>query len=279
MALPAGAGMICRFMIAASISAVVFLGRTAVAQNVGFDGMIKITAGEFLMGSNQGPSDERPQHRVRLAEYWIDVTPVTNGQFAVFLESKGTRGPRGEIFYDVDDDDARIHQHEGRWRADAGSENHPVVEASWHGALAYCASVGKRLPTEAEWEKAARGTDGRKYPWGNDPPDLSRAHFNAGWKDLRPVDASPGGASPYGVLDLAGNGWEWVSSAYRPYPYDAADGREDLTRDQVRGTRGGGHDSGPEELTATHRGRQVSRNFRSGHHNITFRCARSRILN
>ena len=155
-----------------------------------------------------------------------------------------------------------------------GHENRPVVEASWFGALAYCARLGKRLPTEAEWEKAARGADARKYPWGDELPDGTRAHFNAGWNDFRDVGIFSQGASPYGVLDMAGNGWEWVSSAYLPYPYSAADGREDLTREQVRGTRGGGQDSRAEELTTTHRGRQVSRNFRSGHHNIGFRCAR-----
>jgi formylglycine-generating enzyme required for sulfatase activity len=149
-----------------------------------------------------------------------------------------------------------------------------VVEASWDGARAYCAWAGRRLPTEAECEKAARGTDARKYPWGNEPPDPTRAHFGAGWNDTRPVGVRPRGASPYGVLDMAGNGWEWVSSAYRPYPYAATDGREGPDRDEMRGTRGGGHDSRPDELTTTHRGRHVSRGFRAGHHNITFRCAR-----
>jgi formylglycine-generating enzyme required for sulfatase activity len=236
--------------------------------------MVRIPAGPFLMGSNDGPADERPRHPVTLAEFFIDRVAVTNERFAEFLNAAGYRGPKGERWYDIDDSDARIHQRDGKWRAHPGAENHPVVEASWFGALAYCRWAGKRLPTEAEWEKTARGTDGRKFPWGNEPPDGNRAHFGGGWNDTRPVGSFPGGASPYGVLDLAGNGWEWVSSAYLPYPYNPADGREDLTREQVRGTRGGGHDSPAHDLTTTHRGRHVSRNFRSGHHNIAFRCAR-----
>jgi len=236
--------------------------------------MVRIPAGFFLMGSNDGPEDERPQHKVELAEFFIDRTKVTNGAFALFLDAVGPRGARGENYFDVDDSDARVHRRNGKWRAHAGHEDHPVVEASWRGALAYCAWLGKRLPTEAEWEKAARGTDGRRYPWGNEAPDRTRAHFGAGWNDLRPVGNLPNGASPYGALDMAGNGWEWVSSAYRPYPYRPGDGREDLSAEQVRGTRGGGHDSGANELTTTHRGRHVSRNPRAGHHNISFRCAR-----
>ena len=236
--------------------------------------MVRIPAGVFLMGSDHGPEDERPQHKVNLAEFLIDRNQVTNHQFAQFLNAVGPAGTRGEKYYDVDDNDARIHRRDGHWVADDGHADRPVVEASWFGASAYCAWLGKRLPTEAQWEKAARGTDGRKYPWGHERPDRSRAHFNAGWNDFRDVGGFPKGASPYGVLDMAGNGWEWVSSAYWPYPYNSNDGREDLTREQVRGTRGGGHDSNADELTTTHRGRQVSRNFRSGHHNIGFRCAR-----
>ena len=236
--------------------------------------MVRVPGGVFLMGSSDGPEDELPQHQVNVGEFFIDRTPVTNAQFAQFLNAKGTQAADGQRWYDIDDNDARIHRRGDKWTADAGSENHPVVEASWYGAVAYCAWLGKRLPTEAEWEKAARGTDGRKYPWGNEMPDRSRAHFGAGWNDLRPVGGLPKGASPYGILDLAGNGWEWVSSAYLPYPYNPNDGREDLTRLQVRVTRGGGHDSSPDELTTTQRGRQVSRNPRGGHHNIGFRCAR-----
>ncbi|MBI4523728.1 MAG: SUMF1/EgtB/PvdO family nonheme iron enzyme [Deltaproteobacteria bacterium] len=236
--------------------------------------MVAIPAGPFTMGRDDGPEDERPAHRVNLPAYAIDRTPITNAQFAVFLNRVGSTNSRGERLYDFDDGDARIHRREGKWTADAGFENHPVVEVSWFGAREYCASVGKRLPTEAEWEKAARGTDGRKYPWGNSAPEKNRAQFGAGWNQTAPVENFPKGASPYRVLDLAGNAWEWVSSAYFPYPYDPTDGREDLTADAVRGTRGGGHDSPPEELTTTQRGRSLSRNFRSGHHNIGFRCAR-----
>jgi len=235
---------------------------------------VRVAAGTFAMGSKDGPADERPQHPVEVAAFFIDRMKVTQRQFAEFLNVIGAKGAKGENYFDVDDDDARIHRRDGKWQADVGFENHPVVEASWHGALAYCQWRGKRLPTEAEWEKAARGTDGRKYPWGNDAPDSTRAHFNAGWNDFRPVGSFPKSASPYGLLDAAGNGWEWVSSAYLPYPYKPTDGREDLTREQVRVTRGGGQDARADELTASHRGGQVSRNPRGGHHNISFRCAR-----
>ncbi|HEV8341435.1 MAG TPA: SUMF1/EgtB/PvdO family nonheme iron enzyme [Candidatus Binatia bacterium] len=236
--------------------------------------MVDIPAGLFIMGSNDGPEDERPAHHVSLRAFTFDRTPVTNEQFADFLNAVGVANVRGDKFYDTDDGDARIHRRGGKWVADPGFENHPVVEVSWFGAREYCAWAGKRLPTEAEWEKAARGSDGRKFPWGNSPPDQSKAQFNAGWNQTAPVDSFPSGASPYGILDLAGNAWEWVSSAYLSYPYNPADGREELKPGPVRGTRGGGHDSPPQELTTTQRGKTLSRNFRSGHHNIGFRCAR-----
>jgi iron(II)-dependent oxidoreductase len=236
--------------------------------------MARIPAGSFWMGDDNGPADEKPRHQVQVAEFFMDRNKVTNGQFARFMNARGTQSADGQRWYDTDDTDARIHRRSGQWTADPGRENDPVVEVSWYGALAYCQWLGKRLPAESEWEKAARGTDGRKYPWGNEPPDKTRAHFGAGWNELKPVGSFPKGASPYGVFDMAGNGWEWVSSVYTAYPYDAKDGREDLRRDAARGTRAGGHDSRSEELTTTQRGRHVSRNPRGGHHNIGFRCAR-----
>lgn len=253
---------------------VFFAARLGAAAETKYGDMARVPAGEFFMGSDDGPQDERPRHKNTLGEFFIDRNQATNERFAEFLDSVGAAGQRGEKYYDGEDDDARIHRRGGKWRADAGHEKRPVVEVSWFGAHAFCAWAGKRLPTEAEWEKAARGADGRKFPWGSEPPAKTRAHFNAGWNDFRDVGGFAAGASPYGVLDMAGNGWEWVRSAYSPYPYNAADGREDLTREQVRGTRGGGQDSPAEELRVTERGRRVSRNFRSGPHNIGFRCAR-----
>lgn len=236
--------------------------------------MAYVPAGEFFMGSDTGPIDERPAHRITVPAFEIDRLPITNVQFATFLAAIGPTNAAGESLFDVADPDARIHRRGDRWVADPGFEDHPVVEVSWAGARDFCAWAGKRLPTEAEWEKAARGTDGRLYPWGNDPPDATRARFAAGWNQTAPVGSFPSGASPYDVLDLSGNVWEWVSSAYTPYPYRADDGREDLAAGPVRGTRGGGHDTGADEITTTQRGRNLSRAPRSGHHNIGFRCAR-----
>jgi len=236
--------------------------------------MVAVPAGTFVMGRDDGPHDERPPHRVTLAAYSIDRYPVTNEDYADFLNVAGTRNAENERLYDHDDPDARIHRVGNRWVADKGRERHPVVEVTWAGARDFCAWKGKRLPTEAEWEKAARATDGRRYPWGDRLPDPTRARFDARFNDTAPVNAFAAGASPYGVQDMAGNAWEWVSSAYRPYPYDAADGREHPAAGPVRSTRGGGHDSPAGEITATQRGRMLSRNPASGHHNIGFRCAK-----
>jgi len=246
----------------------------ATAADVAPPDMVTIAAGSFMLGSNDGPADERPVHAVELRAFAIDRLPVTNAGFAEFLNAIGTHNKSGERMYDFDDGDARIHQRESQWTADAGYANHPAVEPTWAGARDYCAWRDKRLPTEAEWEKAARGTDGRKYPWGNAVPDASRARFGARFNETAPVDAFAAGTSPYGVFGMSGNVWEWVSSAYRPYPYEAADGREDLKAGPVRGTRGGGHDSPAFEITTTQRGRNLSRNPAAGHHNIGFRCAR-----
>lgn len=242
--------------------------------NAGEGAMVAVPAGAFTMGSDTGPADERPAHQVTLRSFTIDRYPVTNAQFAEFLNALGTMHRHEDRLFDADDPDARIERDKSEWRARKGYENHPVIEVPWAGAREYCAWRGKRLPTEAEWEKAARGIDARKYPWGNEPPDRSHARFGAAYNETAPVDATRAGASPYGVRDMSGNAWEWVSSAYRPYPYRADDGRENMGSEPSRGTRGGGHDSPPEEITTTQRGRTLSRNPASGHHNIGFRCAK-----
>ena len=237
--------------------------------------MVRVPAGVFTMGSDDGPADERPAHAVFLPAFEIDRLPVRNSEFAGFLQRHGAVAADGRRYFDWDDRDARIHRDADGWRADAGYEDHPAVEVSWLGAHAYCRSLGKRLPTEAEWEKAARGSDARRYPWGNSAPAVHHARFGRAYNDTAPAGAHPAGASPYGALDMAGNVWQWVSSIYRPYPYRDDDGREAPdSSPQVRSTRGGGHDSPAEEIRSTERGRNLSRAPRAGHHNIGFRCAR-----
>jgi iron(II)-dependent oxidoreductase len=238
--------------------------------------MALIPKGAFTMGSNLGPDDEKPSHTLFIESFFLDILPVTNAEFAEFLNSQGLKNKRSESFYDDQDNDARIHLQNLKWQADNGYAMHPVNEVSWVGARDYCSWLNKRLPTEAEWEKAARGTDQRKYPWGNSKPNNKQALFGASYNASAPVDAFPEGASPYGILDMAGNQWEWVSSAYQAYPYKSDDGRENQNSGPIRSTRGGGHDSSEEEITTTQRGKNLSRNPKAGHHNIGFRCASSK---
>lgn len=235
--------------------------------------MALISEGPFTMGSNSGPDDEKPEHTIFLKSFFIDILPISNADFARFLNQQGLQNRQGETFYDDQDSDAKIHRRNSIWQADVASASHPVNEVSWVGARDYCAWLNKRLPTEAEWEKAARGTDGRKYPWGNTAPNTKLALFGAPYNSSAPVDAFPDGVSPYGILDMAGNQWEWVSSIYQPYPYRLEDGRENQNAGPIRSTRGGGHDSNAQEISVTQRGRLLSRNPKAGHHNIGFRCA------
>ena len=158
-------------------------------------GMVMVPAGKFRMGSDDRPL-QAPAHEVMVDAFFIDTYPVTNEQFRAFALATG-------------------HKPKDQWEhlAGPGREKHPAVHVRWDEAAAYARWAGKRLPTEAEWEKAARGTDGRVYPWGNDI-DLSR--LNLAGRDTTPVDAFPGGRSPYGVTDLAGNVFEWTADRLRP---------------------------------------------------------------
>lgn len=247
------------------------LPATAVAQ----EAMARIEGGTFMMGSDRGLRDEGPPHSQTVQTFLLDRRAVTNTAFAEFLNALGgTRNKGGQQLFDANDEDARIHQSGERWRADQGFENHPVVEASWYGARDYCAWRGKRLPTEVEREFAARGVEGRTYPWGEAKPDGTRARFGVGWGRTLPVGSLPAGATPEGVLDLAGNVHEWTASIALPYPYRSDDGREDGDKVADRVTRGGAADTGAETLRASWRGASVSRRATAGHHNIGFRCAK-----
>jgi formylglycine-generating enzyme required for sulfatase activity len=171
---------------------------------------VRVPAGEFWMGSNPekdelAKNDEQPQHKVHLDEYWIGKYPVANRQYRAFVQASRRPAP-------------------GHWEAGsipAGKEDHPVVNVSWQDAAEFCRWAAKasgqrlRLATEAEWEKAARGADGRIYPWGNEAPDAARCNFNSNVGDTTPVgDYSPQGDSPYACADMAGNVWEWVNDWY-----------------------------------------------------------------
>lgn len=235
-------------------------------------GMVLIPAGEFVMGRDDGPPGEGAAHKLFLPSFFIDRNLVTIEQYARFIRAKGPVGPKGEMYLDVADDDNRIHPVGDSWQVEPGWENHPASEMAWHGAVAYCKWLEKRLPSEAEWEKAARGGDRRLYPWGNGPPTPELAFFGGYRGESVPVGRYPKGRSPYGVMDMAGQVWEWTRSIAQSYPYDPKDGREDLSAPYPRVTRGGNASSGPDGLTATSRhlvdpGRQAR-----GHAYYGFRC-------
>lgn len=172
--------------------------------------LLRIPGGTFMMGSVTGPADESPPHGVTLGPYWIGKYPVTNAQYRRFVT-------------------ATRHRTAGPWSgyAKRWGEDAPVVCVSWNDAVAYCAWAGGRLPTEAEWEFAARGIDERVYPWGSEW-DGSRAWCidNSG-RRAHAVGSRPAGVSPFGCLDMSGSVLQWCSSQMLPYPYDANDGRED----------------------------------------------------
>jgi len=200
----------------------------------------EIPAGEFTMGSDPAAefapeSDEAPCHRVPVAAFRIGRTQVTNAEYAMFVAASGYPAPS--------------HWPDGAPTAD--QESHPVSYVSWEDARAFCAWAGGLLPTEAQWERVARGDDERAWPWGNDAPTLERATFAASGTSA--VGLHVAGASPFGALDLAGNVWEWTTSAYRAYPYHAADGREDDESPEPRVVRGGAYSHGPGEIRCSYR--------------------------
>jgi len=192
--------------------------------------MILIPAGEFTMGSDtSGDIGSRPAHKVNVDAFYIDKYEVTNEMYSACEYAKECRKP------------ARLNSatHDAYY-GHPEFANYPVIFVDWKRAKIYCEWRGARLPTEAEWEKAARGaTDQRVYPWGGGELDRSYANYSGGVGDTAPVDQYEKGQSPYGVYGMSGNVWEWTSSLFKDYPYDVADGREDWDSTGNRMARGG----------------------------------------
>ena len=181
-------------------------------RSIPYEGMLLIDAGEFRMGGNQY-DDEKPIHSVHVDAFYMDEYEVTNAEYAEFLNAKGKYADGSITWLDIGAFDCRIEYVSRVYRVKAGYENHPVVEVSWYGAMAYAEWKGKRLPTEAEWEKAARGggLSGLKYPWGN-TIDSSRANYNGNVGDTTAVGKYT--ANGYGLYDMSGNVWEWCLDEY-----------------------------------------------------------------
>jgi formylglycine-generating enzyme required for sulfatase activity len=178
--------------------------------------MILIPAGDFIMGSPEGVGndDEHPQHTVYLDDFLIGKYEVTSEQYAEFLNAIGRHDDgSGHPFVNIDI--VRIRCKDGIYKTIKGWEDHPAVGITWYGAKAYAEWAGGRLPTEAEWEKAARGEDGREWPWGN-LWEMGRCNsLESGVHATAPVGSYPLGASPYGVHDLIGNVYEWLADWYQ----------------------------------------------------------------
>ncbi len=196
--------------------------------------MLFIPAGTFLMGSVEGDfiaaADEFPQQKVTLKSFYMDKYEVSAAQYASFLNQLDSylnacdgedcflpRSRAGNTSYIQEED---LGAGQVQYIPLTGYANFPVNFVNWFGAKAYCEYVGGRLPTEAEWEYAARGTDGRLYPWGNDPPGQGLAVFQSTFDELKPVDALPAGASPFGIFGMAGSMWEWTADWYAEDQYE-----------------------------------------------------------
>jgi formylglycine-generating enzyme required for sulfatase activity len=225
--------------------------------------LVVIPAGPFIRGTSQGGFDEQPERTIYLDEFSIDRYEVTNAQYAAFVKATGHRksGPP-----------SRYAKNTGRMRG----PNQPAVYVSWEDAKAYCGWRGRRLPTEAEWEKAMRGTDGRLWPWGNVemPGGANWARIDDGFEVAAPVGRVRSDASPYGVMDGAGNVMEWVDDWYLEGAYAAASDRnpEGPEYGTYKVLRGAAYTSSGSDLRITARSKMMS-DFRD--ETIGFRCAQA----
>jgi len=251
--------------------------------------MVTIPAGQYEMGSERGNVDEKPTHQVTVAAFCIDRTEVTVAEYAECVRAGKCSPAPTTVDWPGIEEDAKTLDSQFCNGTREDRQQHPINCIDWNQANAYCSAVGKRLPTEEEWEYAARGQDGREYPWGDVSPNpdllntcaaecvamgerLGRSGWKPmfsgsdGWETTAPVGSYPKGASPFGVLDMAGNVWEFTSSGYSP------DYRSQRT-DERHVYRGGGWGFGDAFLArTTYRGKGVPM-YRGA--DLGFRCAQS----
>ncbi len=227
--------------------------------------LVEIPAGPFVRGTSRGGFDERPERIIYLDSFFIDRYEVTNAQYSAFLKATGHRkaGPP-----------SRYAKNTARMRG----VNQPVVYVSWEDAKAYCAWRGRRLPSEAEWEKAMRGTDGRLWPWGNVEiqDGANWARVDDGFDVAAPVGSVRSDESPYGVMDGAGNVMEWVDDWYQENAYAASEERNSASPEYgtYKVLRGAAYTSAGSDLRITARSKMML-DFRD--ETIGFRCAQSRV--
>lgn len=222
------------------------------------DAMVAVAAGAFWMGCNDSEclSDESPFRQVTLSAFLIDRTEVTRAAYDSCVDAAACLQPGSGEFCTSDEMKAN-----------------PVTCVSWQDAADYCSWTGKRLPTEAEWEKAARGTDGRIYPWGGVDPTCSSANFDSCAASSESVGSHPDGASPYGAVDMAGNAWEWVADWFDPNYYGSAPNSDPdgPTSGSLKVLRGGSFSLDAWYARTSNRGRLDPSGRLLG--NLGFRCA------
>ena len=225
------------------------------------DGMVQVYVpeGEFLMGSDS--EADSPSHTVQLGAFWMDQTEVTNEMYAACVEAGDCTAPA------LNRTDPMSSYYDNNEYKD-----YPVIYVSWKNAERYCKWAGRQLPTEAQWEKAARGTDGRIYPWGNPKPDQKLLNFANEVQTISPVKSYPEGASPYGAYDMAGNVFEWVADWYDGNYYNSSpeDNPAGPTSGEGRVIRGGAWNRDANHVQATFRFWKSPSTFEN---NIGFRCA------
>jgi len=222
------------------------------------DVMVEIPAGPFTMGADRSNPDEAPPHEVDVPAFTMDQFEVTNVDFAAFVDATGYQT------------DAEKRGASRTWRDEykEGKENHPVVRVSWNDAVAYCTWLGKRLPGEAEWEKAARGPEGFRYPWGNEWDATKVNGKESGLRGTAAVGSYP--PNGYGLLDMSGNAWEWTSDWYQPYPGNTTP--DQFYGEKFRVVRGGGwFEESPQLVTYN---RNAADPAATANDDVGFRCAK-----